>query len=41
MQVNLAEQKRLRKLRKAEGDTVVDGRELQQRLKKQYVVALI
>jgi hypothetical protein len=34
--VSLADQKRLRKLRKTEEDTQVDGHELQTRLKKQY-----
>lgn len=38
VRVNLEEQKRLRKLRKSEADAVVDGHELQQRLKKQCVV---
>lgn len=37
VQVQLDQQKRLRKLRKDEKDTTVDGQELQQRLKKQYV----
>ncbi|TYZ63226.1 hypothetical protein PybrP1_002029 [[Pythium] brassicae (nom. inval.)] len=36
VRVSLEEQKRLRKLRKSEADAVVDGHELQQRLKKQF-----
>lgn len=36
IEVSLEDQKRLRKLRKTEEDTQVDGHELQQRLKKQY-----
>lgn len=37
VRVSLEEQKRLRKLRKSEADRLVDGRELQQRLKQQCV----
>uniref|UniRef100_K3WHM9 U3 small nucleolar RNA-associated protein 18 homolog n=1 Tax=Globisporangium ultimum (strain ATCC 200006 / CBS 805.95 / DAOM BR144) TaxID=431595 RepID=K3WHM9_GLOUD len=36
VEVSLADQKRLRKLRKTEEDTQVDGHELQTRLKKQF-----
>ncbi|DAZ97903.1 TPA: hypothetical protein N0F65_012166 [Lagenidium giganteum] len=36
VQVNLEDEKRLRKLRKTEEDTVVDGKDLQKRLKQQF-----
>ncbi|RLN88798.1 hypothetical protein BBJ28_00015230, partial [Nothophytophthora sp. Chile5] len=38
VEVNLEDQSRLRKLRKTEKDVHVDGKELQRRLKNQYVV---